>query len=356
MAKAVAHAAKGVGRTHPNPAVGAVVVLNGKVVGKGFHHRAGAAHAEVLALAQAGAKARGAELYTTLEPCNHHGKTPPCTDAILAAGIKRVVFASSDPNPLVNGKGLARLTRAGVQVVPHVLKAQADALNRPFFKFMRDGLPWVTLKAAVTLDGKLATKTGDSKWVSGEISRRHVHGLRNQVDAIIVGAGTVRLDDPQLTTRLTKGGRDAARVVLDALLSTSVKAKLVTQYSSAPTVFAATDDAPRAKEQALLQVGAQVWRLGKGRHVGLKRLLKQMAVEHGWLHVLVEGGADVHGQFLSQGLVDEVLLYVAPKLVGAEGLTWSGHLQVKKMADAMPLQVQGVERLGDDVLLRAMRT
>lgn len=352
MEKAIQQASKGLGRTHPNPAVGAVIVRAGKVVGQGFHHHAGEAHAEVLALAQAGKRARGAELYTTLEPCNHHGKTPPCTDAILAAGIRRVIFASSDPNPLVNGKGVARLKRAGVEVVPHVLKEAADALNRPFFKFMREGMPWVTMKAAVTLDGKLATSTGDSKWVSGEESRLHVHQLRNQVDVIVVGANTVRLDDPKLTTRVPEG-RDAARVVLDARLSTPPKAILVRQRSAAPTVFAATDDASRDKELALLQAGAEVWRLGKGKRVGLKRLLKQMATEHGWLHVLVEGGADVHAQFLAQGLVDEVLLYFAPKLVGAEGLTWSGSLQVKKMADAKALHVHDVQRLGDDVLVRA---
>jgi diaminohydroxyphosphoribosylaminopyrimidine deaminase/5-amino-6-(5-phosphoribosylamino)uracil reductase len=354
MAKAIHQASKGLGHTHPNPAVGAVIIRGGQVVGQGFHHHAGEAHAEVLALAQAGKRARGAELYTTLEPCNHHGKTPPCTDAILAAGIRRVIFASSDPNPLVNGKGVARLRRAGVDVVPHVLRKAADALNRPFFKFMREGMPWVTLKAAVTLDGKLATSTGDSKWVSGEESRLHVHRLRNQVDAIIVGANTVRLDDPQLTTRLPKG-RDAARVVLDARLSTSAKATLVGQRSRAPTIFATTDEAPRDKELALVQGGSEVWRLGKGKRVGLRRLLKQMAKEHGWLHVLVEGGADVHAQFLAQGLVDEVLLYFAPKLVGSEGLTWSGPLHVKKLAEAKALQVHAVERLGNDVLVRAAK-
>lgn len=352
MQRAIVQAARGLGRTHPNPVVGAIIVKNGKVVGQGFHHQAGAAHAEVLALDDAGRRAKGADLYTTLEPCNHHGKTPPCSDAILAAGVRRVYFASSDPNPLVNGKGVQRLRRAGVEVVAHLLKAEADALNGPFFKFMNTGLPWVTLKAAITLDGKLAAKSGDSKWVSGEASRAHAHRLRNQVDAIVVGARTVLVDDPRLTTRFP-GGRDAARVVLDARLETPLDAQLVRKPNHVPTLLIATEAASRAKERALTERGCEVWRLGRGKQAPLKALLQRMAKERGWLHVLVEGGAQVHAQFLKEGLVDELLLYFAPKLAGAEGLTWSGELGLEKMSQALSLDIIEVERLGADVLVRA---
>jgi diaminohydroxyphosphoribosylaminopyrimidine deaminase/5-amino-6-(5-phosphoribosylamino)uracil reductase len=318
MAQAIAEAEKALGRTHPNPAVGAVIVKAGKVIARGHHVKAGAPHAEVVALSKAGVKARGATLYTTLEPCNHHGRTPPCSEAILKAGIGRVVFASSDPNPLVDGRGVKRLRKGGVEVAAHVLRAEADALNRPFFKAMRTGLPWVTLKVAVTLDGKLAAKGGDSKWVTGEAAREKVHALRGLADAILVGAGTVRRDDPQLTARL-KGTRNPVRVVL----------------GDVPKKARVLDD------QARTIVFAQ--------KTPLKQVLKQLVAE-GLLHVLVEGGSVVHSEFLKQGLFDEVLVFVAPKLVGAEGVTWSGALGVTKMAQAVPLALRSVWRVGDDVL------
>jgi diaminohydroxyphosphoribosylaminopyrimidine deaminase/5-amino-6-(5-phosphoribosylamino)uracil reductase len=318
MAEAIAEAEKALGRTHPNPAVGAVIVKGGRVIARGHHARAGAPHAEVAALKQAKAAAKGATLYTTLEPCNHFGRTPPCSEAILSAGVKRVVFASSDPNPLVNGRGVKRLQKAGVDVVAHVLEQEADALNRPFFKAMRTGLPWVTLKVAVTLDGKLATKSGDSKWVTGPLAREKVHALRSQADAILVGAGTVRRDDPQLTARIA-GGRNPVRVVLGRV----PKGAQVLDKQARTLVF--------------------------DRRTKLKPVLEQL-VREGLLHVLVEGGAEVHGQFLKEGLFDEVLVFMAPKLAGAEGLTWSGALGIKTMAQSLPLQLRNVWRVGDDVL------
>jgi diaminohydroxyphosphoribosylaminopyrimidine deaminase/5-amino-6-(5-phosphoribosylamino)uracil reductase len=271
-----------------------------------------------MALKHAKGRAKGATLYTTLEPCNHWGRTPPCSAAILAAGVKRVVFASSDPNPLVNGRGVKRLKQAGVEVVPHVLKAEADALNRPFFKAMRTGLPWVTLKVAVTLDGKLATKSGDSKWVTGPKAREKVHALRAQADAILVGAGTVRKDDPQLTARI-EGGRNPVRVVLGRV--------------------------PKGAKV----LDAQARTLVFDKRTKVEAVLKQL-VREGLLHVLVEGGAEVHGQFLREGLFDELLVFVAPKLAGAEGLTWSGALGIKTMAKSVPLALRNVWRVGDDVL------
>ncbi|MBK7861478.1 MAG: bifunctional diaminohydroxyphosphoribosylaminopyrimidine deaminase/5-amino-6-(5-phosphoribosylamino)uracil reductase RibD [Archangiaceae bacterium] len=323
MALALDEAARAKGRTHPNPAVGAVIVKAGKVIAKGFHEKAGSPHAEVMALAKAKGRAKGATLYTTLEPCDHQGKTPPCCDAILKAGIKRVVFASSDPNPLVDGKGIARLERAKVKVTRHVLKERADELNRPFFKFMRTGLPYVTLKVAVTLDGKLATSTGDSEWVSGEQSRLRVHALRSEVDAVLVGAGTVIADDPQLTARI-EGAKNPVRVVLDGGRRVPVGARVLD--GQARTVVIDAPSAPKA-------------------------VLQRLARE-GLLHVLIEGGANVLQQFLEARLFDELWVFVAPKMVGAEGITWSGSLKIEQMAEAVAVSLRDVERIGGDVLLR----
>src|SRR3954463_13685125 len=205
MRLALAEAEKGRGRTHPNPVGGAVVVKGGRILARGHHEKAGRPHAEVNALRQAGSRARGADLYVTLEPCNHVGRTPPCTEAVIAAGVRRVFFGSTDPNPRVEGHGAARLRKAGIEVRAGVLRAGCDASNEIWFKFIQRGLPWVVLKAAITLDGKLATKRGDSRWISGEESRRLVHRWRDQLDAVLVGAGTVRADDPQLTVRAVRG-------------------------------------------------------------------------------------------------------------------------------------------------------
>lgn len=323
MALAIAEASRGVGSTHPNPSVGAVIVKAGKVIARGHHEKAGAPHAEVVALQKAKAKAKGATLYTTLEPCNHQGKTPPCCDAILSAGIKHVVFASSDPNPLVDGKGVARLEASKVKVTRHVLRAEADALNRPFFKYMRTGLPYVTLKVAVTLDGKLATSTGDSEWVSSQASRQRVHELRARVDAVLVGAGTVIADDPQLTARIPNA-RNPVRVVLDGAGRAPKGARVFD--AEARTILIDKTSAPRAVLQHLAQEGL--------------------------LHVLIEGGANVHQQFLDAKLFDELWMFIAPKLVGNEGITWSGNLGIEQMANAMKLELMQVERISDDVLLR----
>ena len=345
MAAALAQARRGEGHTHPNPAVGAVVVKGGRVVGRGFHERAGAPHAEVVALREAGRAAKGATLYSTLEPCNHHGRTPPCVDAVLAAGIRRVVVASFDPNPLVSGKGLRRLRRAGVVVTTRVLQPESDALNRPFFKYMRTGLPWVTLKAAVTLDGKLATVGGDSKWVTGEPARRQVHELRSRVDAVLVGAGTVEADDPQLTARIP-GGRNPLRVVLDSQLRLSPRRRVFAP--DALTVVATAAPGRSARAERLHGVGVDTWHLPAGEGgVALEPLLRRLAAA-GQLHVLVEGGAGVFTSFLRAGLVDELQLYVAPRLLGAPGMGWVGELGIGRMADALQFRLAGLEQVGED--------
>lgn len=344
MTLALEQARKALGRTSPNPAVGAVVVKGGKVVGAGYTSPPGGPHAEVRALNAAKEKAKGATLYSTLEPCNHFGKTPPCTEAIIAAGIKRVVYASIDPNPLVDGKGARRLKRAGLEVVSQVCRAEADELNRAFIKVMRSGLPYVTLKAAVSLDGKLAAAGGESKWITGELARARSHQLRDTVDAIVVGAGTVVADDPLLTTRAAavKGRvpRTPLRVVIDPSGRTPATARLY--QGDAKTLVAGR--APKDGVE-LLAVPS------KGRELELVGLLEALK-EKGVLHVLVEGGATTLTRFVRQGLADEAWVFVAPKLIGADGLSWLGELGVSRMAEAKKGTLVGVEQLGDDALLR----
>lgn len=350
MIEALIQARRGLGRTHPNPAVGAVIVKQGKIIARGFHAKAGTAHAEAVVLKKAGAKARGATLYSTLEPCNHYGRTGPCAQAIIAAGIERVVYASSDPNPLVNGKGHRRLARAGVKVVAHVRRDEADLLNRPFFKAIRTGLPWVTLKAAITLDGKLATQSGDSRWISSPASREVVHRIRNVVDAVLVGAGTVIADDPRMTTRLPNETQthDPIRVVIDPTLKTSPQAKVYGPGSIVVTHKPASKAAPYARR------GVEVWSMPTA-HTGrlsMKALMKRL-VGAGVLHVLVEGGAGLYASMLREHLVDELVLFVAPKIFGGEALTWSGLLGVKSVRSALQYELLHVEHVGSDLLVTA---
>lgn len=355
MRIALEEAAKGLGRTSPNPVVGAVLVKGGRIIARGYHRRAGTAHAEIVALEAAGSKARGADLYTTLEPCDHYGRTPPCSVALLEAGVRRVICGSADPNPKVDGKGVARLRRAGVEVLTGVLREEADRLNRPFFKVIQTGLPYVTLKAAVTLDGKLATATGDSRWVTGEEARAWVHRLRDQVDAILVGSNTVRLDDPKLTTRLPDGtGRDAVRIVVDSRLRLSPKYTIFNQRSPARTVLATLEDPAGRKARRFADLGVDVWQVRATRQgrVDLKALLKRVAKE-GLNHVLVEGGSELYGSFLREGLADALALFLAPKLIGAQGLSWTGDLGVKVMGEALAVKDLSLERLGEDLLIQA---
>jgi len=349
MREALAEARRGLGRTHPNPCVGALVVREARAVGRGHHAQAGAPHAEVLALLEAGERARGADLYTTLEPCDHFGRTPPCSQAILDAGVARVISASQDPNPLVNGKGIARLRAAGVLVWTGVLHEEADALNRPFLKAMRRGLPWVTLKVAVTLDGKLATRSGDARWVSGEEARAEVHRLRSRVDAVLVGTGTARLDDPQLTARPSGGGgRNPLRVVLDAGGTLPDGLRMFHQPDPERTVVVVANGAAPAGTARLAATGAQVWSVARSpRGLDVEALLRGLVAE-GALHVLVEGGARLFASLLAERLADELMLFFSPKLLGGDGLSWVGPLGVERMADALQLAVDEVVPVGSD--------
>ena len=362
MYDALEQAERGRGRTHPNPIVGAVIAKGGRVIAEGFHARAGGPHAEVVALKKAGAQARGADLYVNLEPCDHHGRTPPCTEAVLAAGVKRVFVGSIDPNPLVRGKGVKRLRAAGVAVKTGVLGPICDAVNEQWFKFITKRMPWVLLKAAVTLDGQLATAAGDSRWVTGSASRQLVHRLRDELDCVLVGVGTALADDPRLTSRPESFGgaqgsaRDPARVVVDSLARLPPTARMLTERSQAPTLLAVTTKAPRRRVDALEQAGAVVVSCGaddRGR-VDLPDLLQQLAAR-GLTSALVEGGAAIHGSFLEQKLWDELCLFVAPKLAGAGGRGWAGFAGVTAMAHALPLRFTSVELQGDgpDLLIRA---
>ena len=352
MREALVEAARGLGRTHPNPSVGAVIVNDGVIVGRGFHQKAGAAHAEVMALRAAGKKARGATAYVTLEPCGHQGKTPPCSVALLKAGISRVVYASRDPNPLVNGRGLRELKTHGVLINGPLLQTDADALNRPFFKFMQTGLPFVTLKVASTLDGKLATAAGESKWLSSEPSRLRVHQLRNRVDAILIGANTARLDDPLLTTRLPRTVvRNAVRIVVDGSLSISARSQLVKTARQVRTIVATMAKDGSARVNALKKVGVEVWSFKRSAAgIDVTALLRRVA-QAKLLHVLVEGGAQIHAQFIKAGQVDELVQFVVPRLLGHEANTWSGQLNIERIQNLVKLQIQRVERVGQDVMI-----
>jgi diaminohydroxyphosphoribosylaminopyrimidine deaminase / 5-amino-6-(5-phosphoribosylamino)uracil reductase len=353
MREALAEAERGRGRTHPNPIVGALVLRDGRVVARGHHERAGGPHAEIVALRKAGARARGADLYVTLEPCNHHGRTPPCTEAIFAAGVRRVVVGSVDPNPLVHGRGIRRMRAAGVQVEVGILGDECDRANEQWFKFITRKLPWVVLKAAVTLDGKLATRSGDSRWVTGPTARARVHELRDRLDAVLVGIDTVLADDPRLTAR-GPGQRDPARIVVDSQARLPPTARVLAERSSAGTIVAVTLAAPPARVRALERRGATILRCRHDRdgRIVLRDALRRIAAE-GLTTVLVEGGARIHGSFLRERLWDELLLFVAPKVLGEDARSWAGTPAPASMGRALEARITGTDRLGPDLLVMA---
>lgn len=352
MALALHLAARGAGYTSPNPMVGAVIVRDGEIVGRGWHRRYGGPHAEVEAIRQAGERARGATLYVTLEPCNHYGKTPPCTEAILAAGIKRVIIANPDPNPRVTGGGAAFLRARGLEVSWGLLAEQGARLNEAFFTAVTTGRPFVIAKAAASLDGKIATWRGESQWLTGPQARRWVHRLRHRVDAILVGLGTVLRDDPQLTTRLPRGrGRDPIRIILDSRLQLPLTARVLHLQSQAPTWIVATPAAPPDRRQALEAAGARVIILpARQDRVDLTALLTYLG-EQRVQSLLVEGGATVLGAFFDQKLLHKVHLFLAPKLIGGrEAPGIFGGEGVAALAAAPQLQEVTCRRLGPDFL------
>jgi len=350
MKMALELAARARGRTSPNPMVGACVVKDGQVVGCGFHRRAGTPHAEVHALRDAGEQAKGATLYVNLEPCCHYGRTGPCTEAIIKAGIARVVVAMTDPNPLVAGKGIRALHEAGIDVTLGVLEKEARELNEVFIKYITTGLPFVVAKAAVSLDGKIATRTGRSKWITGEAARAYGHRLRDWYDAIMVGIGTVLADDPSLTTRLPGGGgRDPVRVIVDSKARTPLNARVLTQSSGAPTLIATTAGASPARIELLRQTGAKVLVSGEEPRVDLAGLLKILAQE-GITSVLIEGGATIHGSALEERIVDKVVWFIAPKIIGGREAPGAvGGEGVNDPSEAAGLEQLKISRLGSDL-------
>ncbi|MDQ6954123.1 MAG: bifunctional diaminohydroxyphosphoribosylaminopyrimidine deaminase/5-amino-6-(5-phosphoribosylamino)uracil reductase RibD [Mariprofundaceae bacterium] len=345
MKRAIGLAKKGIARTHPNPRVGAVVVKNGKLIGEGWHHCAGEAHAEVNALQDAGEQAVGACVYVSLEPCCKHGRTPPCTEAILKAGIKRVVFASSDPNPNMAGGSLV-LKKAGIEVIGGVMSVQADALNTAFFHYIATGLPYVISKAAISLDGKLATYQHDSQWITGAKARRHAHRVRAECDAIVVGAGTLKDDNPSLTVRHARlKGKPPLRVVI---------------AKRTPRFFAECKLLNNAAESRMYVYDASNEHTASWCHAGmaiievvdLQAALRHLA-ESAYLQVLMEGGGQLHAAFLEAGLAHELLLYQAPLLIGGtESVNFWHGLGAPHMNAVVRLLAIQRRRLGDDVMIR----
>ena len=350
MRRALSLAAKGEGRTSPNPMVGAVIVRQGGVVGEGWHQRAGRPHAEVEALKQAGSRAQGADMVLNLEPCCHHGRTPPCTDALIAAGIRRVYVGMQDPNPQVAGKGARALRRAGIEVTTGILRKECERLNEVFIKYIRTGLPFVTLKAAISLDGKIATSSGESQWITGAAARKVVHGIRNRVDAIVVGAGTVLKDDPQLTTRLgKKKGRNPVRVVLDTESMVPLKARVFHRTQGDRVIYVTSDQAPVSRLRRLDKAGVEVWRLPeKGEGVALEDVMRRLA-QNELLHVLIEGGSRINASALGEGIVDKVVFFLAPILIGGNGAVGViGGPGIQQLKDAFRIRQPSVTAVGED--------
>lgn len=333
----------------PNPLVGAVVVRDGGVVGEGWHARAGEAHAEVRALDAAGERARGATLFVTLEPCNHHGRTPPCVEAVQRAGVSRVVVGTLDPDPRMGGRSVEMMRGAGIEV--EVLDDKACGLqNEQFFHRMRTGRPFVHVKLATTLDGRIAASGGDSRWVTGEEARLRAHGLRAEAGAVLVGAGTVRADDPTLTARgLPEEPPAVTRVVLDPRLTIDPGSKLVRTAKEAPLVVFAGEEAAGRRAEALRGSGAEVVGApAAGGKIDLRFVLDELA-GRGVRGVLVEGGGETATGFVEDGLADKLTLFYAPRLIGSEGVPMIGALRATRMAEALRFRVSDVERVGEDV-------
>ena len=331
MRMAISLAKRAEGLTSPNPVVGAVIVKGKKIVGRGYHKRCGLPHAEINALASAGRRAKGATLYVTLEPCNHFGRTPPCTDAIIKSGIKRVVAAMKDPNPITNGRGIKRLNRSGVKTVVGILEEEAKSLNRPYIKFITKKMPYVTVKAAESLDGKIATRTGDSKWITSGEARRYVHRLRAKVDAVMVGANTVLKDNPLLLSGVS-GPRGPIRIIVCGRQKIPKSSKIFSTRRGHPPVLLARS---------------------KNGRVNLKELLKELAKRE-IANILVEGGGELIASLVENSLVDRFLFFIAPKIIGGrDAKTPVEGEGVGRMKEASVLKNVRVKRFANDILIEA---
>ncbi len=354
MSLALQEARKGLGRTSPNPCVGAVIVVDNEIVSSGYHKKAGTPHAEVHALRKAGSLAKDATIYVTLEPCNHTGRTPPCSHAIVAAGIKRVVVGLVDPNPIVNGSGNSYLRGCGIEVVSGILEKECLELNRPFIKHITTGKPFVVMKAGMSLDGRLSYQDGVTGQMTGIDSKTRVHSLRDSFDAILIGSGTLAADDPSLTTRLGANGRDPLRVVLDSFLSITLDSRILHLQSNAETLLFCSSDCnseKRAQLEAMEGVSVRSVSLVPGQGLDLEEVLEYLgAVDV--CSLLVEGGAAVHGSFLRQELVDRVMLFVAPLFAGSDGTPLLKDFRVTDRYTAPKLNNVSYEQCGADLIIQ----
>jgi len=352
MRLALRLAVKGKGRVAPNPLVGAIVVKDGVIIGRGYHRAYGADHAEVMALKEAGEEARGATMVVTLEPCNHFGHTPPCTQAIIKAGIRRVVFGMKDPNPSVAGGGSQALRENGILVIENILEEKCQKLNESFIHFVSHKTPFVTLKTAATLDGKIATHTGDSRWITGEKSRRRVHRLRGEMDAVMVGVGTALKDDPLLTCRLPGAWRQPLRIVIDTHLKLPLSSNLVRSCQEAPLLIVIGPEVPAGRREVMASRGIEILEspLYNDR-VDLKKLMINLG-ERLITSILLEGGSELNASALAAGIVQKVLFFYAAKILGGQGsLSMIGGPSPGALAAAIPLRSCSVRRSGEDFLM-----
>jgi diaminohydroxyphosphoribosylaminopyrimidine deaminase/5-amino-6-(5-phosphoribosylamino)uracil reductase len=352
MGRALVLARRGLGQTWPNPTVGCVLVKDGAIVGRGWTQKGGRPHAETEALKRAGEAAHGATAYVTLEPCAHHGKTPPCADALIASGIARAVIATADPDARVNGQGNAKLEAAGIRVEAGLRKAEADEINAGFFLRVREGRPLVTLKLATTLDGRIATRTGESRWITGEAARRRAHLMRARHDAILVGSNTVAVDDPELTCRLEgMAAQSPVRVVFDARLALPPTAKLARTARDVPTWIVVGPDAPQDRVRALEDAGVVIITraLNAAGHTDAADALGELA-QRGITRVLCEGGAGLAASLLRNGLVDRLAWFHAPKVLGGDAVAAADALGVAALESAPNFKRLSMEVCGEDVL------
>lgn len=355
MKRAIELSKKGIGYTNPNPLVGAVIVKDNKIIGEGYHEFYGGPHAEINAFKNAAEDVKGATLYVTLEPCSHYGKTPPCANAIVKKGISKVVIGMKDPNPLVAGKGISILRDNGIEVITGVLEEEVKKLNEIFIKYITTKMPFCILKTAMTLDGKIATKNGDSKWITNEKSRKYVHELRHRVAAVAVGIGTVLTDDPRLTSRLEDiEGVDPIRVIVDTKSKIPLDAKVLNLDSKAKTIIATTEKADKNKLKAIKAKGAEVIVTPlKDDKVDLVYLMKLLG-EKGIDSVLLEGGSTLNYSALDQGIVDKVITFISPKIVGGSNAkTPVGGEGRKYIKDSFNLKNVKVKRFQEDIMIEA---
>ena len=349
MGIAIRLARRGAGKTSPNPMVGAVIVANGNIIGQGYHKKCGDHHAEINAINSAKKNIKGSTFYITLEPCSHYGRTPPCIDALIRENPGRVVVGSLDPNPEVNGKGIKILRSKGIKVDVGICESDCMQLNEHYFKFIKTGMPYITVKYAQTLDGRIATKSGDSQWISSEASRRYVHRLRSINQGIMVGAGTVVADNPQLTVRHVRG-KNPFRIIVDSKLRVPIKSSVLTDANACLTIIATTSDAPAAKIAAVKKQGAEIWVVKKERdgRVSLRDLLRKLGKRE-IMSVLVEGGSEIITSLLKAGLVDKMIIPIAPMIVG-KGLEAIGDLNINKINKTIRFTSFKTMKKGDDII------